>query len=188
MRSNSTPASVRRRPRLTALFESMLRATGPSTTGTAAKPMVSVPRRLLIVKVHGLGDSVLIRLIIEQLRERNPDMDIGVLTGPATREILTMGTSLRVHTYSQKELSMRSAFTIMRDIRRAGYEAVLNFEQGSLAGTAFIGLMGIPIRLGFVPLGDNRKAKFLTHGLQLDESRSMWQSFVALARMVDPAC
>jgi len=29
-----------------------------------------------------MGDSVLIRLIIKQLKKRNPDIDIGVLVGP----------------------------------------------------------------------------------------------------------
>lgn len=186
MRSNSTlVASAPLRPRLTALVESMLRAIGPGTSGSAAQPLASVPRRLLIVKVHGLGDSVLIRMIIEKLRERSPDMDIGILAGPSTRDILTMGTRLRVHSYSQKELSMRSAFGTLRDIRRAGYEAVLNFEQGSLAGTAFLACTGIPIRVGFVARGDNHKAILLTHRVPFQESRSMWQSFIALARIVD---
>jgi len=75
----------------------------------------------LIVKVHGMGDSVLIRLIIEQLKKRNPDIDIGVLAGPATREMLTMSTELRVHSYDQKALSVRSAYSALREIRR-GFE------------------------------------------------------------------
>jgi len=152
----------------------------------AAEPLASVPRRLLIVKVHGMGDSVLIRLMIEQLKKRNPDIDIGVLAGPATREMLTMSTELRVHSYDQKALSMRSAYSALREIRRAGYDAVLNVEQGSIAGTAFIACTGIPIHVGFVPIGDDPKARFLTHGVRFEESRSMWQSFVALSQIVDP--
>jgi ADP-heptose:LPS heptosyltransferase len=188
MRTESMPApeTPPRRPRLTATVERVLRIIGTGAARMAAEPLPSVPRRLLIAKVHGMGDSVLIRLIVEQLRKRNPEMHIGVLAGPATREILTMGTGFRVHSYSQKELSTRSAFGALRDILLAGYDAVLNFEQGSLAGTAFIGCARIPIHAGFVTLENRAKSFFLTHGVCFEESRSMWQHFVALARIVDP--
>src|SRR5271169_5844847 len=149
MRAESTSASgtIPHRPRLTAAAERLLRMIGTGTARTAAEPLASIPRRLLIVKVHGMGDSVLIRLIIEQMRKRNPDMDIGVLAGPATREMLTMATDLRIHSYNQKAPIMRSACSVLREIRRAGYDAVLNFEQGSIAGTAFIACTGIPIHV-----------------------------------------
>jgi heptosyltransferase-2 len=186
MRMESATETAPRRPRLTATAESVLRMIATGAARVAAEPLASVPRRLLIVKVHGMGDSVLIRLIIEQLKKRNPDIDIGVLAGPATREMLTMSTELRVHSYDQKALSMRSAYSALREIRRAGYDAVLNVEQGSIAGTAFIACTGIPIHVGFVPIDDDPKARFLTHGVRFEESRSMWQSFVALSQIVDP--
>lgn len=174
------------RPRLTAAIESLLRSIGNGAVPTAGQPLAEVPRRLLIVKVHGMGDSVLIRLIIEQLRRRNPQMDIGVLSGPATREILTLGTGFRAHSYSQKELTAWYAFKVLREIRSVRYDAVLNFEQGSIAGTAFIACTGIPIHVGFIPFESDPKSMFVTHAVRFDESHSMWQSFVALARIVDP--
>jgi heptosyltransferase II len=188
MRPESAPAfaPAPRRPRLTATVESVLRLLGTGAARRAAEPLASMPRRLLVVKVHGMGDSVLIRLIIEQLRKRHSETQIGVLAGPATREILTLGTDFRIHLYNQKELSARSAFSSLREIWLAGYDAVLNFEQGSIAGTAFIGCTGIPIRVGFVSIENSPKSIFLTHGVRFEDSRSMWQSFVALARIIDP--
>jgi heptosyltransferase II len=181
-RSESCP----RRPRLTAALESVLRLWSGGAARDASEPLASIPRRLLVVKVHGMGDSVLIRLIIEGLRKRHPEMEIGVLAGPATREVLTMGTDFRVHLYDQNQLSTLSVIDSLLAIRRMKYDTVLNFEQGSIAGTAFIGCAGVPIHVGFVTVEDSPKSLFLTHGVSFEESRSMWQSFVALARIVDP--
>jgi ADP-heptose:LPS heptosyltransferase len=174
------------RPWLTAACDCLLRHITTIGSLAAAAPLSQVPRRLLVVKVHGMGDSVLIRTILEQLKSRSPDMDIGVLAGAGTAEIMTLGSNFRIHMYSQKELNLRSTLTTLFEIRRSHYDAVLNFEQGSMAGTAFLAATGIPIRLGFVAPGQDAKAHFLSHVLQFDENRSMWQSFAALARLIDP--
>jgi heptosyltransferase-2 len=179
-------ANAARRPRLTAGLERVLRVLPACAALRATTPLESIPRRLLVVKVHGMGDGVLIRLIMEQLRKRHATMQIGVLAGAATREILTLGTDFRIHLYDQKGLTSRGAFDSLREIRRAGYDTVLNFEQGSIAGTAFIRCTGIPTRIGFIPLEYSPKSIFLTHGMRFDESHSMWRSFVKLAQLVDP--
>jgi ADP-heptose:LPS heptosyltransferase len=88
--------------------------------------------------------------------------------------------------YGQKQLNLRSALSTLCEIRRCHYDAVVNFEQGSVAGTAFLAATGIAIRLGFVAPGQDVKVRFLSHALQFDENRSMWQSFAALARLIDP--
>ena len=68
-----------------------------SSRNLAAQPLPSVPARLLVVKVHGMGDAVLVRAAIEHLRERNPSLRIGVLAGDATREVLTIGSEFTSH-------------------------------------------------------------------------------------------
>ena len=133
-----------------------------------------------------MGDSVLIRSILEKLRARNSAMQIGILAGPATADILSRGTDFGVHMYHQKELAFKSAVATLLEIRRSKYEAVLNFEQGSVAGTAFLAATGIPARLGFLDAAKSAKHRFLTHVAFFDDRRSMWQSFLALARLIDP--
>jgi len=175
-----------RRPKLTSAVENLLLAFGVGAAKERVSTLLGVPERLLVVKVHGMGDSVLIRMIVQQLSELHPEMRIGVLGGSATREVMSLGSNWRFHAYSQKELSIRSAFSLMREIRQARYDAILNFEQGSIAGTAFLRATGIPIHLGFFPVARSPKTRFLTHGVRFEETRSMWSSFVALARIIDP--
>ncbi len=133
-----------------------------------------------------MGDSVLVRLILEQLRSQHPSMDIGVLAGAGTRDILALDSNFRVHLYSQNNLSVGSALTTLLTIRRCRYDAVLNFEQGSLAGTAFLAAAGIPFHAGFVAAGHEVKTRLLSHPLRFDENRTMWEAFLTLARLLDP--
>lgn len=151
-----------------------------------ATSLPAVPRRLLVVKVFGMGDSVLIRSLIEHLVTRNTGLEIGVLVGPATRELLTLGTNFWVHQYRQRQLTPRTALALGREIRRRHYDAILNFEQGSTAGSAFLAATGIPVRAGFLPTVESPKARFLTHAQRFREGCSMWQSFVHLAQVIDP--
>jgi ADP-heptose:LPS heptosyltransferase len=149
-------------------------------------PLRAVPQRLLVVKVFGMGDGVLVRSLIEHLKARNPGLEIGVLLGPATRESLTLGADFWIHEYIQRKLTPRTAFHSLKEIRRRHYDAILNFEQASTAGSAFLAATGIPLRVGFLPTVESPKGRFLSHGERFQEGRSMWQSFVRLAQMIDP--
>jgi heptosyltransferase-3 len=150
-------------------------------------PLSPVPRRLLVVKVFGMGDSVLVRSLIEHLTAHNRGMEIGVLVGPATRELMTLGAGFTVHQYTQRTLTPRAALVSLREIRRKRYDAILNFEQRSIAGSGFLAATGVRHRVGFLPTIPSPKALFLTHAIRFQEAHSMWQSFIRLAQMIDPS-
>jgi heptosyltransferase-2 len=133
-----------------------------------------------------MGDSVLIRLLIECIKDKYPKVEIGVMAGAATCEFMTIGASFRVHTYVQRNLSVRFAFRTWRGVRRCKYDGILNFEQGSIAGTAFLASLGIPSHVGFVIHSNDPKRLLLTHSVPFREHRSMWQSFIGLARVLYP--
>ena len=175
------------RPRLTALCERILlhAVRGPRTAAPLQLP-VCLPRRLLAVKVHGMGDSVMVRSLLEHLHRRHPELEIGVLVGPGTGEIIGMGSQFRLHVYEQKNLSVPDILRSAAEIRRRQYEAVLNFEQGSLAGTAFLCALGIPARVGLLPLHSGTKSAFLTMPLLLRDGDLMWASFIRAVCLIDP--
>ena len=182
---NEGVATTIQRPWLTATCERLLLRMLPSVSETVTNPLAVIPRRLLVVKVFGMGDSILIRSIIEALRERHPEMQIGVLVGPATREVMTVGESFRVHQYVPRKLSTRSALQILKDIRSCHYDTILNCEQRSLAGSAFLSLIGAAYHIGFIPISDTPKGRFLTHAMRFRDDQSVWQSFIRLARLID---
>ncbi len=174
------------RPRLTSVCERLVSCWPSAVREPLVTPLSTVPRRLLVVKVFGMGDSVLIRSLIEHLAARNPGMEIGVLVGPATRELMTLGARFWVHQYTQRTLTFRTGLSCLREIRRRCYDAILNLEQRSTAGAAFLAATGVPRRVGFLPIVESKKALFLTHAVRFHEGQSMWQSFVRLAQMIDP--
>jgi ADP-heptose:LPS heptosyltransferase len=174
------------RPVLTAMCErALLRVLSPNSRAANALPLSTVPRRILAVKVHGLGDSVMVRSILEHFRHRHPTVEIGVLAGPANRDVLTIGSNFQLHQYDQRTLSAGTILRTLADIRKRKYEAAIDFEQGSLAGSAFIRATGICIRAGFVALSSSAKAALLTHPIQFSEADSMWASFIRLMRIID---
>jgi len=182
---NEGVATTIRRPWLTATCERMLLRMLSSLSETVTSPLPVIPGRLLVVKVFGMGDSILIRSIIGMLRERHPEMEIGVLVGPATREVMTVGESFRVHQYVPRKLSTWSALQILKDIRSCHYDTILNCEQRSLAGSAFLSLIGAAYHIGFIPISDTPKGRFLTHAMRFRDDQSVWQSFIRLARLID---
>jgi ADP-heptose:LPS heptosyltransferase len=150
-----------------------------------ARPLATVPRRILAVKVHGLGDSVMVRSILEHVRRRHSEVVIGVMAGAANRDVLTAGSSFQLHQYEQRSLNACTILRVLTEIRKHRYEVAIDFEQGSLAGAGFIRATGIPVRAGFVPLNSSAKAALLTHPIRFREEDSMWTSFIRLMRIVD---
>lgn len=64
-------------------------------------------RRLLIVKVNGMGDAVMIRSIMEHVKRRSPELQIGVLVGRQTSEVMTLGADLRCTSSGASRQSFR---------------------------------------------------------------------------------
>lgn len=174
------------RPGLTAVCEWTLRRVAGRSAGGDPTALPRIPGRLLVVKVHGMGDAVMVRLLVEHLHHRHPELEIGVLAGASTSEVMGFGSRFRVHSYEQRGLNAGAILRGLGELRRCRYDAVLNLEQGSLAGTAFLRAAGIPIRVGFVPLHDGTKAGFLTMPLRFREDDSMWASFIRATRLIDP--
>ena len=182
---NNSIDTTPHRPWLTAACERLIRALPPRQFEGDPRPLPAPPSRLLVVKVHGMGDGVMLRSLLAHFQLRHPQVEIALLAGPATREILTLGANFFVHPYNQRTLTLGAATRTLRGIRKRRYGALLNFEQGSLAGTAFLAATGIPLRIGFASESQSAKARLLTHRLSFRTGDSMWTSFARLMRVLD---
>ena len=153
------------------------------SSGVALTPVK--PRRLLIVKVNGMGDAVMVRSIIEHLRRLRPELEIGVLVGRGTREVMTACSDFRVHEFTGFK-ALTVLLKMLLGIRRCGYDTILNFEQNFRRLNLALMSAGSPARIGFKPASDPSKTAFLTRSIRFRPEDSMWQSFVALARLIEP--
>src|SRR5260370_26058278 len=83
------------RPRLTGACEWLVARLAPSHSPDEALPLLPAPRRILAVKVHGMGDSIMIRSALEHVQLRHSNVDIGLLVRPATREVMSLCSHFR---------------------------------------------------------------------------------------------
>jgi ADP-heptose:LPS heptosyltransferase len=166
------------------LLERALHLIGPAVA-TAPQGEIPRPRRLLVAKVSGLGDGVMVRSVMEHLRRLNPALEIGVLVCPPTREVLAGASDFAVHCYDPKRDNVFGLLRTLRGVRQKKYDVALDFEQYTVLTPLFIRFTGVPIRVGFSNPIEPSRARFLTHPLPLNRSYSVWRNFLALARCVE---
>ena len=131
-----------------------------------------------------MGDAVMIRSIIEQLMRRRPKIEIGVLVGRGTKEVMTIGADFRMHEFGGFKELARLLKTLL-GIRRSRYQAILNFEQNFPRVNLALMTAGSRVRIGFAPASNPSSTAFLTRSIRFQPEHSMWQSFVALARTIE---
>lgn len=166
-------------------FDRALRLLLPEAKAGKSTSLV-FPRRLLLAKSYGMGDGVLIRSLAHHLLRFNPSLELGVLGCPPLNQVLRSTQGVRIHQYDPTVDGPRAMFALLREIRRARYDAAIDFEAFTLLSAAFIRMAGIPVRIGLKPPVDNPRARLLTHVVALDPERSMWSHFADLVRIAEP--
>lgn len=146
----------------------------------------SFPRRLLIVKAVGLGDGILIFSLARHLHRLYPEVEIGVLGCPPMLQAGNGESGIRIHRYDPREDGGLAMLGVYRDVRRAHYDAAIDFEPLSLVSAAFLWACRIPVRIGLIPPVPNPRARFFTHALDADPHLSTWNNFVSLVRLLEP--
>jgi ADP-heptose:LPS heptosyltransferase len=177
--------SYRYRP-FHALLDKLM-ALQPSVRGTKpTQPLLSIPRKILVLKFGGMGEAVLAGSLLTSLKERHPFLQIDFLVEGRTSGVMNAAGTGKVYSYLPNKDGLSKAFSILRQVRRARYDAIVDFEQESRLTAAFVRLSGVPVRLGFSPSAPSPRSRLFTHLVQLREDKSMWQLFLQLVRILDP--
>lgn len=99
-------------------------------------------RKILVIQTAFIGDVVLATGIIEKLHAFFPDAQIDFLVRKGNEGLLTNHPWLhRVLVWNKKEGKMKNLFRMLRTIRAARYDAVINVQRFAATGilTAFSG-------------------------------------------------
>src|SRR5687768_4155872 len=109
---------------MNAAAEGVLEMLGPADEPCRCPRPLPFVRRLLIVKLVGMGDAVLIRSLMHHLKCAHPHLEIGALAGPATREVLETIPEVRLHTYdpARADVGIRRAAAKVSEIRAERYD------------------------------------------------------------------
>jgi heptosyltransferase-2 len=184
-------APVARRRRLRTVNDAMtglLRAAAAAQERRDPAPIASAPRKVLFVKLVGLGDAVMVRSLAEHLQRVRPEVEIGMLGGPATADVLGALPRVTVHQYDPANLDrgLRAGLRVLRAIRFQAYDAVVDFEQHLAAIAMFLRATQIPIRIGLAS-GSHPRALFQTHTVELTGDGRMWDAYASLLRVLAPS-
>jgi len=156
-----------------------MRATTPP-----GRSQLHVPRRLLAIKLYGLGNIAMLLPVIGAVRRGLPDAEIDFLTLDENRMLLdraglvdrTIGLS--VAGYGALLASFWRAF---RTIRRRRYDTVIDFEQFIKLSAIVAYLSGASQRIGFNTDGQRRGWLYTTRVVYTD-SQHMRGIFSRLLR------
>ncbi|MFC1666779.1 lipopolysaccharide heptosyltransferase II [Candidatus Omnitrophota bacterium] len=116
-------------------------------------------KRILIVNVNWLGDTLFVTPFIRTIRENYPDSYIAVVTHPRCRQVLEDNPHIdEIIIYDEKVLhrSLLKKISIISQLRSKRFDIAFILRR-SLTRTMLIFLSKIPERIGH----DNKKSGFL---------------------------
>lgn len=116
-------------------------------------------RKLLIIKLAAMGDTVLLIPVLRSLRRAYPDIQLDWLASPINQALAsTVPYVNRLHIWSNKINT--GTLASFRHLKNESYDVVIDFEQWA-RGTALLSFfLGIPIRVGFDTPGQHRSALY----------------------------
>ncbi len=121
------------------------------------KPIVSEPRRILVVQLDHLGDAVLSSVLFPRLREAYPEAMIDVLASPSNREVFANDPTLNhVHVASRTWFERKpgrfalwsAVFALGRRLRCERYDLGIDV-RGDILTVLVLAIAAIPRRAGW---------------------------------------
>lgn len=110
------------------------------------------PRRILLVKLHGIGNIVLLLPVVRRLRRRFPDAELDFLSFRSNAGILDGVAEISRRHYLDRGSPWGLARSILRTfpgIRRRVFDMVVDFDQFAYFSAIATLLAGAPERIGF---------------------------------------
>ncbi|MFZ1947532.1 MAG: glycosyltransferase family 9 protein [bacterium] len=166
---------------LLAAHDRLRRGRGPTAVAAASAP----PAGILVIKLVGLGDTVLMLTPLRRLRECFPKAKITALVTPLSAGILSGQPALdEVIVFDALHLgrSPAGAARLVRDLRARRFDCVIDFEQHFQLSAALAYLTGAARRIGFSWNRDPR-GKMFTDPVSPAPDDHMVESF---SRLLEP--
>jgi len=142
----------------------------------------SRPLNILVIKLVGLGDTVLMLTPLAHLRRRFPDARITALMTPLSAGILSVQPSVDetvLYDVFGKDRGVGGILRIVRLLRDRKFDCVIDFEQHFHLTSILAYLTGAPRRLGFYFNGSPRRRIF-TDPVHINPDQHMVESYMDL--------
>jgi heptosyltransferase-2 len=164
------------------LYEGARGALGGRRRGAPGGASDIKPRNILVIKLVGLGDTVLMLTPLARLRREFPGARITALVTPLSQGILAVQPQVDetiVFDVFGADRGLMGLLKVIRLIRRKGFDCVIDFEQYFHLTSILAYLTGARTRLGLYFDGSPRKGVF-TGAVRSDPDRHMVDSYMRL--------
>jgi heptosyltransferase-2 len=142
------------------------------------------PRRILVIKLVGLGDTVLMLTPLRKLRDAFPGAEVHALVTPLSTGILEgqpQLDSLIVHDVLARDRGPAGFVRLLRRLKGHDFDCVIDFEQHFQMTAIISYLTRAPMRIGLHYTGNPRR-HLLTDPVFLDPDRHMVDTYMELLR------
>lgn len=147
-------------------------------------------RKVLLIKLVGRGDTVLMLPTARALREHLPRARLSILLTPLSTGAFTAGVDVDeiiVYDVLGKDAGVGGFIRLVRDLRKRRFDLVIDYEQHIKLVTLVSYLAGAHERVGFV-WGDSRRGLLLSRWVPLNERAHMAEGFADLVRVLGVPC
>jgi lipopolysaccharide heptosyltransferase II len=144
------------------------------------------PRNILVIKLVGLGDTVLMLTPLARLRREFPEARITALVTPLSVGVLSAQPSVDetvVYDVFGKDRGLPGIVRVVRLLRARDFDCVIDFEQHFQMTSVVAYLTGAPARIGFFYTGSPRKGLF-TDPVFLNPDGHMVDAYMSLLHPV----
>jgi len=146
---------------------------------------LSAVRKILILQMQQLGDSVVFTPTLRAIRAKYPDARLDLLCSPVSFELYRKSPyadRLFVLPGAPSKANWRAWWTVMRELRRVQYDVVIaDVAQSSLLYGLTAALTGVRQRIGFAR--ENRGFLF-THRLGTQPGQNFIDANLEIARLL----
>lgn len=144
----------------------------------------NVPKKVLVIKLAAMGDTVLMVPVLRQLRAALPGSEIDWLISNTNRELAETVPYVS-RTIVLASFSPFAIFPLMRHLRDTRYDAVIDFEQWAKGTAVLSWLTRAPRRFGFDTPGLDR-AGLYTQSLAKTYTHHELDDLLDLAKLLVP--
>jgi heptosyltransferase-2 len=149
---------------------------------TAPVPADDSPRNILVIKLVGLGDTVLMLTPVAKLHRHLPQSGITALVTPLSVGILSVQPYVDetiVYDIFGRDRGIHGLLRIIRLLRARKFDCVIDFEQHFQLTPIIAFLTGAPRRLGFF-FGRSPRKGIFTDPVCFDPGQHMVDSYMRL--------
>lgn len=144
-------------------------------------------KNILVIKIVGLGDTVLMLTPIKRLREHYADVKISALVTSLSSGILAdqrIIDEVIIYQVLDQHKGILDFIKLIRYLRSKRFDCVIDFEHHFKLVSVISYLTGAAKRIGF-HYNQNLRGRLYTHSVFLDPGRHMVDSFMELLKPLD---